>query len=191
MAFDGRYYAGAAPIPPVLHHSRAPAVGDLCAQALRAGYFYSQHQASVIGVQTWPLRQRRYAPGQYLAVSSFQRIAEWCAVHLASHHERVVARLTVGASAVQDAVNMTLKAKVVVGANTDEAQEVVSCTADRLEGYVQGLAIFSVDVAVPLSTVVRPTESALVYLEAYAVASGEGVAAQLRPMTAQAWRLAT
>ena len=205
MGFDGRLYYGAAPIAPALHHPHAPAVGDLCGQALRASYLFAQHQATVIGAQTWPMRTRRVAEPVTINVSSLQRVAEWSAVHLGTHHTQLACSFMFSTAVIRRRLNMRTRLVVVVGANTDTGttfeSEVSEATADPMlgrrnvqGGFLLASRYFSTQCVIDLSTVVRPTEEAKVYLEAQCVGADSGVGTsseRVVPVHAICWRFNT
>lgn len=189
MPFDGRYYTGAAPISPALHHPHAPAVGDLCGQSLRAGYFFAQHQATLIGSQTWPQRNRRFSLIPTLNSASFVRVAEWCAVHLATHHSRVIGDLIVGVGQPMDPLEIKLRvvlvgtATVTGSTTTVVAQPETEETGPAFSGY-QVLRAYASTSALAL-----PAEDVRIYLEASAAYRSAATAAHVVPMLAHAWRV--
>lgn len=188
MVFDNRYYAGASPLHPALYHARAPAAGDLCSGALRAAYFFSLHQATLIGTQTWTLRRRRSMASTTLASATLQRIAEWSAVHLAAHHTHVVAELWVATHASYRLA--TIEARAVATDNTTTATgPTVSLDAREQTEFsrVAGLAAYRLPLVVPLSTLTLPTEAARVYIEASASDANAAVY-RVVPLSATAWR---
>lgn len=195
MAFDGRFLTGAAPIGPVLHHPDAPAVGDLCAQSLRAAYLYGLHQATVIGTQTWPLRLRRLADQPKINVAALERVGEWCAVHLATHHSRIVAHFAFGAVLIRDWIRMRARLVVVDGANTDTgATFTLDCNVETGQPRSALTATYAIEPTVQLVNVTLPTSSARVYLEAQAVHGVTGVATTVAyavPLHATVWRVST
>lgn len=189
MPFDGRYYLGAAPIAPALHHPHAPAVGDLCGQSLRAGYFFAQHQATLIGSQTWPQRNRRFSLIPTLNSASFVRVAEWCAVHLATHHSRVIGELVVSAGQPMDPLQLKLRVVLVgtatvTGSTTTVVAEVDTEQAGPASSGYQVLRAYA-----DTSTLNLPAEDVRVYLEASAAYRSAATAAQVVPLLAHAWRV--
>ena len=187
MVFDGRYYTTTLPVPPVQYHPGAPAVGELCAGALRSAYFYAQHQATLIGSQTWPIRLRRMTTPSVLSATTMQRVAEWCAVHLGEHHTHVVASMTLY-SPTQLGVR-GLNARLVVTDNTATATG-TTLTVDRVTGPLERFgegAIQEITLSVALTGLTLPTSAARVYVEAYALLGG--TAYPTVPLTATAWRV--
>lgn len=187
MVFDGRYYGAALPIPPVQYHPGAPAVGELAAGGLRAAYLYAQHQATLIGSQTWPIRLRRMSTPNTLQSTSMQRIAEWCAVHLAEHHTHIVATVCFYAPQVIGVWGMN--ARLIATDNTATVTGVtltVQRPTEALPRYGEG-HIQEVQLAVALSGLTLPTSAARVYVEAYATLGSNAFAAV--PLTATAWRV--
>lgn len=187
MPFDGRYYLGAQPIAPALYHARAPAAADLCAGALRAGYLYALHQATLIGSQTYRLRMRRGSPMASVSSTSAQRVAEWCAVHLAAHHTQVIAELYVALT--RNGGDPVISARVVATDGTTTVTgttQTLTVPSPEEAMQVNGHPVHHIIAAVDVSTLTRPTEAALVYLEAWATVGG--VACAMAPMVATAWR---
>lgn len=190
MVLDGRSYTGAAPVPPVLYHPRAPAVGDLCAQALRAAYFYTQHQATLIGSQTWPIRHRRYAAQPVILSASMHRLGEWCAVHLASHHTRVIAQLTCVAGTGTEPADLDMRVVVVDGGTTiTGATSTLALSEEAQEPGIGGQAAFTVRAYADISSLTRPTTSAKVYIEAASRFPTPASLAFVVPVVGTAWKL--
>ena len=126
---DGLLYLAGQYLQPVLAHPDAPAVGDLGAQALRAAYFHQQHQATLIGTQTYPLRRRLHARWSAVEASSYQRIAEWCSVYLAPHHRRIEVEAQVG-TIIGRVIEVYLRTVVFDGTATHTSM----ATQVRLDG---------------------------------------------------------
>lgn len=186
---DGLQYLAAQYIQPVLAHPDAPAVGDLAAQALRAAYFAQQHQATLIGTQTYPLRQRVGRTVSLLSSNSYQRVAEWCSVHLAPHHARVEVEAQIGFPAII-AVRVYLRTVVYDGTATHTATATERVLrAEEAEGYIAALPIIRVSNVLALPATNLPVSSAQVRVEAYAVIEGLTTASPVAPLAISAWRV--
>jgi len=187
MVFDGRFYAGASPISPILYHAKAPATGELCASALRAAYFFAQHQASLIGSQTYTQRMRRHEVDIYLLSTTMQRVAEWPAVHLAAHHTHVTAEIFFQANPFPVS---SISARLVI---TDNASTVTGQTVttdlgpETVFSLVNFRPVFRLQMIAPIGTLSLPTEAARVYIEASATSLGAAALA-ITPLVATAWR---
>lgn len=188
MVFDDRHYIGAQPVSPLHYHAGAPAVGDLCAQAMRAGYFFPRHQATLIGSQTYQMRFRRQSAMQIVDQTTPHRIAEWCAVHLAAHHTHVIAEVwialtrTNGYAEIRSRLIATDNTTTVTGSNT-----VLEVPAPDASLQVNGHPVHVSLVSVDISTLTRPTESARVYVESHALVE-TGASCAMAPMLVTAWR---
>lgn len=188
MVFDGRYYGGALPIPPVQYHPNAQAAGELAAGGLRAAYLYAQHQATLIGSQTWPMRHRRAAAPVTLSSTSMQRVAEWTAVHLAEHHTHCVAEFWWSSPQVAGAADVLVRAVATDGTATATGTTLTTTLRPESEGLlIAGQRAYVSQVAVDVSSLTRPTAAGRVYLEAYAVLGGS--AHVIAPLQATAWRV--
>lgn len=196
MVFDGRFYRGALPIPPVQYQPGAPAVGELAAGGLRAAYLYAQHQATLIGSQTWPMRRRRGArPEGIPGGSSLHRIAEWCAVHLAEHHSHVVCELTFVTPDAAYPMRLDMQVTVTDGTASDAGARVEISQRDMRQGPTfAGYGAWYAQAVVALSTVTRPLSTARVYLDAstrieWDLDGSLSAAGRIIPLGATAWRV--
>ena len=186
---DGLIYQAATYLQPLLAQPNAPAVADLGAQALRAAYFAQQHQATLIGTQTYPLRMRVGRVPSFLSSTSYQRIAEWCSVHLAPHHARVEVEAWV---AVPFVVRTRIYLRIVVAdgtaTHTSTATELVPDHGDP-EGASAGRGLVRVSNVLTLPATNLPVSTAQVRVEAYAVLDGTSTAAPMGMAAITAWRV--
>lgn len=190
MSFDGRYYLGAAPVPPMRHLPHAAAAAELPASLLVGGYFTSIHQATLIGTQPYLLRRRRAVSPSNLRVATWSNLAEWCAVHLPEHVTELVAEVWVGA--VSGPLAATLRARIVVEWDGDtfegEAfelfpEQAAPVTVAGLDAY----QLFPRLVLPSLGDADRPTVEARVRVQGYA-ANSDGPT-DFTPLDVTAWRL--
>lgn len=186
---DGLLYLGAAYLQPLLAQPEAPCVADLASQALVAAYFAQQHQSTLIGTQTYPMRLRLGRSPVFLSSNSYQRVAEWCSVHLAAHHTRIEVEALF---AVADVVPHRIYLRTVIydGTTTHTATgaELVP-EPDLGEGGSAGRAIMRMANVLTLPATNLPVSDAQVRVEAYAVIDGTSVAAPVMPLTISAWRV--
>ena len=186
---DGLIYQAATYLQPLLAQPDAPAVADLGAQALRAAYFAQQHQATLIGTQTYPLRMRVGRVPSFLSATSYQRIAEWCSVHLAPHHSRIEVEAWV---AVPLVVRSRIYLRIVVAdgtaTHTSTATELVPDPADA-EGSSAGRGLVRVGNVLTLPSTNLPVSNGQVRVEAYAVLDGTATAAPMGMAAITAWKV--
>ena len=185
---DGLIYLAGQYLQPLLAQPQAPAVADLGAQALRAAYFAQQHQATLIGTQVYPIRMRLGRKPVMLTVNSYQRVAEWCSVHLAPHHKRIEVEALIAFPGNQG-FRGYLRTVVYDGTTTH-----TSTATDQLlrmeefDGEVSGRAITRVFNMLDLPATNLPTSSAQVRVEMYAVLDGTSTAIPIAPIAITAWR---
>ena len=186
---DNSQYLGAAYLQPLLAQPEAPCVADLASQALVAAYFAQQHQSTLIGTQTYPMRLRLGRSPVFLSSTSYQRVAEWCSVHLAPHHTRLEVEALFGVAGVV-ATRIYLRTVVYDGTSTHTATgaELVP-EPDLAEGSSAGRAVMRVSNVLTLPSTNLPVSDAQVRVEAYAVLDGTAVAAPVMPLAISAWRV--
>lgn len=189
---DGSQYLGAAYLQPLLAQPEAPCVADLASQALVAAYFAQQHQSTLIGTQTYPMRLRLGRSPVFLSSTSYQRIAEWCSVHLAPHHTRIEVEALFGVPVTGDSARIYLRTVVYDGTSTHTATaSEYTPQADDAEGAVAGRSVVRVSNVLTLPSTNLPVSDAQVRVEAYATLEAEMVtaAAAMMPLVISAWRV--
>jgi hypothetical protein len=185
---DGLIYLEGQYLQPLLAQPQAPAVADLGAQALRAAYFAQQHQATLIGSQTYPMRLLSRREPVMLEVNSYQRVAEWCSVHLAPHHKRIEVEAMV-AYAGAAPTRMYLRTVVFDGTATHTSTATSELLAvDQLVGVSSGRAIATIQNMLDLPATNLPVSTAQVRVEAYAVLESTTTALPVAPLVISAWR---
>lgn len=187
---DGLIYQAATYLQPLLAQPDAPAVADLGAQALRAAYFAQQHQATLIGTQTYPLRMRVGRAQSFVSSTSYQRIAEWCSVHLAPHHSRIEVEACLVVALVGDTrIHLRIVVADGTATHTSTATEFVPDPADA-EGSIAGRALVRVSNVLTLPATNLPVSNGQVRVEMYAVLKDDPTqAAPMGTAAVTAWRV--